>query len=131
MNTKPSTPHILYPKDEATLKAVAYYKYMTAYQIQRLVYPNAKNYRTATKRLSELASTFDYETNTFQTDGYLSYVYLDHKLTPRMGRPKRVFFLTAPNLRNIAEAYKRRAKWSAYKESFAEVAPIPRQNGFD
>jgi hypothetical protein len=132
MQTKPppKKPQTLKPKDVETITALGYYKWMTAEQIQRLVYPNAKDYHTATKRLTELACTYNYEANAFLDDGYISYGLIYDKASPRMGRPKRYFFLTTPNLHNIAEAYKRRGNYAEFTERFADVTPIESKNGF-
>ena len=121
---------MLKPKDEQTIAALGYFKWMTAEQIQRLIYPNAKDYHTATKRLTELACTYDYEADAFLDDGYISFGLLFDKASPRMGRPKRYFFLTAPNLHNIAAAYKRRGKYADFEQRFADVVPIESKNGF-
>jgi hypothetical protein len=71
--TTPTKPLTLKPKDEQTISAPGYYKWMTAEHIQRLVYPYAKDYYTATKRLTELACTYDYKADAFLDDGYISY----------------------------------------------------------
>jgi hypothetical protein len=128
--TAPKKPQTLKPKDEQTIAALGYYKWMTAEQIQRLVYPNAKDYHTATKRLTELACTYDYDTDAFLDDGYISFGLLFDKASPRMGRPKRYFFLTAPNLANTAEAYNRRGKHHEFTERFADIVPVESKGGF-
>ena len=67
--------------------SVGIYKYLSIFQLQKLHFPNAKYYRTATNRIGALISA-----------GLLSRTFYHPRLTATTGRPASILYVSSANL---------------------------------
>jgi hypothetical protein len=103
--SEPLTPSVavnsftLTSRDLDIIYSVGVYKYLSIFQLQKLHFPNAKYYRTATNRIGYLISA-----------GLLSRTFYHPKLTATTGRPASILYVTSANLETLAKLLSRRNK---------------------
>jgi hypothetical protein len=101
-------------RDLDIIYSTGIYKYLSIFQLQKLHFPSAKYYRTATNRIGALISA-----------GLLSRVFYHPKLTATTGRPASILYLTSANLATLATLLSRMGRASLYAR-FEDIIPTDR-----
>lgn len=96
-------PFTLTSRDLDIIYSTGVYKYLSIFQLQKLHFPNAKYYRTATNRIGTLISA-----------GLLSRTFYHPRLTATTGRPASILYVTSANLETLATLLSRRSKASLF-----------------
>lgn len=109
--TVASRPFTLTSRDLDIIYSTGIYKYLSIFQLQKLHFPNAKYYRTATNRIGALISA-----------GLLSRTFYHPKLTATTGRPASILYVTSANLATLAALLARMSKASLFAR-FEDITP--------
>jgi hypothetical protein len=102
-------------RDLDIIYSTGIYKYLSVFQLQRLHFPNARYYRTATHRIGALI-----------TAGLLTRVFYHPKLSATTGRPASILYLTSANLDTLATYLSRMGRASLFTR-FEDIAPTDRK----
>jgi protein involved in plasmid replication-relaxation len=101
-------------RDLDIIYSTGIYKYLSIFQLQRLHFPSAKYYRTATNRIGALISA-----------GLLSRTFYHPRLTATTGRPASILYVTSANLQTLATLLSRKSKASLFAR-FEDITPTDR-----
>jgi hypothetical protein len=101
-------------RDLDIIYSTGIYKYLSIFQLQKLHFPGAHYYRTATNRVGALISA-----------GLLSRTFYHPRLTAKTGRPASILYVTTGNLSTLAALLSRMGKANLFAR-FEDINPTDR-----
>ena len=103
-------------RDLDIIYSTGIYKYLSIFQLQKLHFPSAHYYRTATNRVGALISA-----------GLLSRTFYHPRLTAKTGRPASILYVTTANLSTLAAHLSRMGKANLFAR-FEDIKPTDRED---